>query len=156
MHAEGLKILSTLPMSTSRTVLSGILAPAVVLSACVPVVRNQFPTITGSVVDGTQIPAHAEILIIRHPSRDCSDHFRIAQVDEKGNFVLPGNSTVELAYPGGETESDWTLCVRSNGSTYFGLWYFTHSSPDSLQVRCDLKRVVKENEPESGVCALER
>lgn len=140
-------------MKSIRPVLTTAIVAAMFLSACMPVVRNQFPTITGSVVDGPSIVAHADVLLVRHPSRDCSDAVRAVKADERGGFVLPGKSGIEIAQLGGETESDWALCVRSEGRTYFGIWYFAHASPDSMQVQCDLSRKVKE--PEHGVCTIE-
>ena len=141
-------------MTAIRTALTAVVASAAFLSACVPVMRNKFPTITGSVVDGTSIVAGAEVLIVTHPSHNCSGASNSVTADDSGAFLLPGKSNIEIAIFGGETESDWMLCLRSEGRTYFGFLYFAHQSPDAMKVRCDLKRAVKEME--HGVCVLEK
>lgn len=147
-------------MTARRTASMAGLAAAMLCAACVPVLRNQFPTLTGSVVDGTAVVAHADVLVVRSLRPDCKEPDRVASADDDGRFVLPGMRRIEIAHAAEESRSEWTLCVRSGGRTTIGLWYAGHTSPDALRVRCDLARPVARSPFEAsgggGVCSLER
>lgn len=141
-------------MSSIRPARAAVVACAALVSACIPVVVNRYPAISGTVVAGPAPVDDAQLLRVPTPSTDCSQFPNVVTADKQGRFLLPRSRMLVMGYFGGEMQSDWTLCVRSGDRTWFGYWFYAHSSPDTMTIHCDLTRAVKP--PEHGVCEVER